>query len=244
MGAVFVLAAAAMIGAGRGRQAAPWIAVAAAVAFLVTPLSAPVWGLSTLLDRVQFPWRVLTVFDVAVCMLLALVLDARIRWTPTVARLMAVAVLLLTAQLLLPQGVLSDEARPAAREDARIAFHADAVEYLPSCRPLMATDPIIDGTSQRIVERALADRGDGVLPVLYYPFLAVLADGIEVPAACDPGTGLIRADVPDGAAVEIRKSTLPAERAGYAISALSLVILAACLPWRRRRALTVAAEIA
>ena len=80
--------------------------------------------------------------------------------------------------------------------------------------------------------------------MLYYPFLTVLADGIEVPAECDPATGLIRADVPDGAAVEIRKSTLPAERAGYAISALSLVILGAFLPWRRRRTFSVAPESA
>jgi hypothetical protein len=232
MGAVFTLAAAMMVADGRGRQVAPWIAVAAGVAFLVTPLSAVAWELSPLLDRVQFPWRALAVFDVAACMLLALVLDARTRWASIVAWLMAVTMLFITAQAFTGEEpvVLS---RPAAREEARIAARADAAEYLPSCRPVTATDIIIDGTSQQLVERALTDRGDDVLPVLYYPFLSVLADGVEVPAQCDPSTGFIRANVPEGAVVKIRKTTLPVERAAYAVSALSLMLLAGGLLWGR-----------
>ena len=247
-GAVFVLATAVMVAKGRARQIAPWAVVAASVVFLVTPLSAPVWNLSPVFDRVQFPWRALILFDLAACMLLAFVVDARTRWAPVLVVLLVAAVLVMAWGTATVRGVFKEEpaspSRGAVREAALIAAHADAAEYLPSCRREAAIDRQVVITSHDIVERALADRGAGVLPVLYYPFLAVLADGIEVPAECDPATGLIRADVPDGAAVEIRKSTLPAERAGYAISALSLVILGAFLPWRRRRTFSVAPESA
>jgi len=237
-GAATALAAVSMAVQGRWAQVAPWVIACVVVAFLVTPLSAPVWLLSPHLDRVQFPWRLLTVFDVAACMILALVLDARTRWTPIVVGAMVASVVLVTTQFLVAQGVFGGGpaalSRSPEREDARIAARAEAVEYLPSCRPITAADTIVDATSEAMVERALAERGGGVLPVFYFPFLTVLADGVEVPAECDPATGFIRADIPDGATVEIRKSMLPAERAGYAISALSLAVLAIGLLWRRR----------
>jgi hypothetical protein len=237
-----------MAAEGRARQVAPWAVVAACVAFLVTPWSAPVWNLSSVFDRVQFPWRALIVFDVAACMLLALVLDAGTRWTRIVVAFMVAAMLFMAALTMVGRGVFGEElaslTRPADREDVRIAARADAAEYLPSCRPLTAGDQLVDGTSQQMVERALAERGNGVLPVLYYPFLTVMADGIEIPTACDPATGLIRADGPEGAVAEILKSTLPAERWGYAISAFSFVVLAGGLLWGRRRVFAAAAESA
>lgn len=247
-GAVLILAAATMTAEGHARRVAPWVVVAACVAFLVTPLSAPVWNLSSVLDRVQFPWRALIVFDVAACMILAVVFDAGTRWTRIVVAFMVAALLFMSGLTMAGRGVFGEElaslSRPADREEARIAARADAAEYLPSCRPVVAGDQILDGTSQQIVERALAERGTGVLPVLYYPFLTVMADGVEIPAECDPATGFIRADVPEGAVVEILKSTLPAERWGYAISGFSLVVLAGGLLWRRRRVFAAAVKSA
>ena len=77
--------------------------------------------------------------------------------------------------------------------------------------------------------------------MFYYPFLSVTADGVPVPIACDPATGLIAADIPPGAKVAIAKKSLPVEQLAYAISAASLLLLFAGTAYAGRRSGTAPA---
>jgi hypothetical protein len=236
MGAV--VAVASILMAGRDRRALPWVIVIFAVLFLTTSPSWPVWALSPVLDLVQFPWRTLTFFEVAACMLLALALDSQFAKARILLGLMVVVILAMTAICVTGRGRVDAGAslvfRSPAAEDALIAAGADAAEYMPFCRNRDAADRVVDGSSRKIVETILAKAGEGVLPVLYYPFLRVRANGAEVPTACDPQTGLVRVEIAPGANVVVEKAAMPAERAGYAMSIVSLGILLGGLAYARR----------
>lgn len=58
------------------RQLLWWLAACALVAFMVTPVSRPVWELLPFLQQVQFPWRIMVVTDLALAMIGTLALDA------------------------------------------------------------------------------------------------------------------------------------------------------------------------
>lgn len=225
---VVASAAASMIAAHRGRSIAFWIIASVVLAFLMTPLSGWLWQSSPVLERIQFPWRALVLFELCACMLLAFVLDARPPGTHIVVQLLGVCAIVTFTLFLVGRGVLGSETalvKPMSVENDMIAIAADAPEYLPSCGPPADIVELTTGKWYRIVDRALAQRGPGVLPVFYYPFLSVTADGVPVPIACDPATGLIAADVPAGAKVEIAKKSLPIERLAYGISLVSLAVL-------------------
>lgn len=235
---VVMSAAVSMIAAQRGRAVAPWIVAAVVLVFLMTPLSGWLWQSLPMLERIQFPWRALVLFELCACMLLAFVLDARPQGTRIVVPMVGVCVIVTFIAFLFGRGVLGPEAslvNPIDVENAMIAIAADAPEYLPACGPPADPVDLATGKWTRIVERALAERGPGVLPVFYYPFLSVTADGAPVAIACDPATGLIAADIPAGAKVEITKTALPIERLGYAISAASLILLVAGMAYAGRR---------
>jgi len=241
---VILSAAAAMIAARRGRTIAPWIVAAVVLAFLMTPLSGWLWQSLPMLERIQFPWRALVLFELCACMLLAFVLDARPPGTRIVVLMVGMCVIAAFTAFLFGRGVLGSNAllsRPIGDENAMIEIAADAPEYLPACGPPADPAELATWRWDRIVERALAERGPGVLPVFYYPFLSVTADGVPVAIACDPATGLIAADIPAGARVEIAKKSLPVERLGYAISAASLILLLAGMAYAGRRGRNAAA---
>ncbi len=65
-----------------------------------------------------------------------------------------------------------------------------------------------------------------MLATFYYPFLTASADGVDVPIACDPATGLMAASIAPGSMVTIVKKPPPVERLGYAITLASLVLFA------------------
>jgi hypothetical protein len=235
---VILSAAAVLIAARRGRAIAPWIVAAVVLAFLMTPLSGWLWQSLPMLERIQFPWRALVLFELCACMLLAFVLDARPPGTRIVVLMVGMCVIAAFTAFLFGRGVLGSNAllsRPIGDENAMIEIAADAPEYLPACGPPADPAELATWRWDRIVERALAERGPGVLPVFYYPFLSMTADGVPVAIACDPATGLIAADIPAGAKVEIAKTSLPIERLGYAVSAASLILLLAGMIYAGRR---------
>ncbi len=230
MGAVVGVASVAIPLATRDRQTLPWAAMALVVLFLTSALSWWVWAISPALDLIQFPWRTLTFFEVAACMLLALALDAGLPRAGMLMRLMLVVAVLVTGKCMLGRGVAGADPilmfRTPAVEDERIAAGADAAEYLPYCRTPQSSDVVVEGTSQKIVEASLPKAGPGVLPVFYYPFLTVRVDGNEVDIACDPSTGFIKAELPLGANPKVEATALNVERIGYAITLASLALLA------------------
>ena len=146
----------------------------------MTSLSWWIWDLSPVLQLIQFPWRALTFFELAACMLLALALHAKLQKARMLMRLMVIVIIVMTAKCVVGRGMLGADPilifRSPPMEDAVIAAGADAAEYLPSCRTADPADVVPDGSSQKIVEASLAKAGAGVLPVLYYPFLSVFAE--------------------------------------------------------------------
>ncbi len=242
MGSVVAVAAIMLPRAIQDRRALPWSVIVFVVLFLLTRLSWWIWSQSPVLDLVQFPWRTLTFFELAACMLLALALDSKLPRAKLLLWLMVVVIIVMAAKSVIGRGALGQDPvlvfRSPAVEDAMLAAGADAAEYVPSCRIPAPSDVTPDGSSHRIVETALAKAADGVLPVFYYPFLRVLVNGEPVPVACDPPTGFIKVDIPAGARVTVEKASLPVERMAYAISLASLLILlaGAAYTWRRQAA--------
>ena len=169
MGAVVAVAAIVLPRVTRDRRTLSWSAIVFAVLFLSTSLSWWVWGLSPVLDLVQFPWRTLTFFELAACMLLALALDSKLPRAQLLLRLMIVVIVVMAAKSIIGRGGLGQEPalvfRSPAMEDAMLAAGADAAEYVPSCRVPDPSDVTPDGASHRIVEASLAKAADGVLPV-------------------------------------------------------------------------------
>ena len=109
-----------------------------------------------MLDLVQFPWRTLTFFEFALCMLLAIALDSKQPRGRMLLRLMTAVIVLMISLSALGRGAFGRDPilvfRSPAVEDAMIAARADAVEYLPSCRNRAASDVITDASSWKIVE--------------------------------------------------------------------------------------------
>ncbi len=242
MGALAIVAAVMVPLATKDERTWPWAIAVIIVLFLTTGLSWWVWNLSPVLDLVQFPWRTLTFFELAFCMLLAFALDSRLPRARMLLGLMAVVIVLMTGQAVVGRGAFGGDPvlvfRAPALEDAMIAARADAVEYLPSCRERSPSDVINDASSWKIVGASLARTSPGVIPTLFYPFLEVTADGQVLPIACDPATGFIMADVPEGSDIQLARKAFPLERTAYAISLGSIVLLlaGALHAWRRDRA--------
>jgi hypothetical protein len=233
MAAVVVL-----VKAGHAEAARPWAVMATIVALLVTPATAWLWNASTILDRVQFPWRWLSLFELCSCMLLALLLDRPSPWRRIPLQILVIALLFSLMLFLNGRGVI-DKDRSLTKsldvEALRLSQRADATEYMPACRLPRPSDEIVDGSSVNILEQGLSERGPNTLPVFYFPFLTVQANGTPVPIACDPATGFIIAEVEEGAKVEITKMALPIERLGNAITLASLALLAGAAWLSRRR---------
>lgn len=123
------------------REAMFWMVVAFACLFLMTPLSYPVWYLVTPLQKIQFPWRFMTVMCVALAALLALGITALERRFYLPGKKMRAFVSLLLA-LWIPYAVVQAwRAYPATRlnpaivrEDTdginrRLGLNRDAPEY-------------------------------------------------------------------------------------------------------------------
>lgn len=237
-GVVAVCAAIVLFIAGQGRSTVPWLVVAGSLVFVMTPPSAWLWHAFPALARVQFPWRGLVLFELSACMLLALVMQARPTGSRHVFQVLTVSLVVMVSMFLLGRGFFGSEAFLSSSQEteyAMIAIRADAPEYLPSCGPTPRPDELVSGQWYRAVDRALAARGPNTLPVFYFPFLTVTADGSPVPIACDPATGFITAQIDEGAEVDIVSAALPTEKLAYAISAASLVVLLAGVWFARRR---------
>jgi hypothetical protein len=223
IGAIYVAAA---IRQKRWLRFAPWAIFAVVALFLVSPFAAWVWdGLPRAFDKIQFAWRVLLLLDIAICMLLALVLDSDRATRAIFVRITLFALIGVTALFLTYAGREGKDGfrrRTAAAEENLIAARVEPLEYLPSCRPFQSTD-LSDGTSALIVQNVIAEKRPDELAVFHYPFLAVRVNARPLSTTCDPKTGLIVIGRNLGA-VEITTHWLEPERVGNVISLVSLLI--------------------
>jgi uncharacterized membrane protein len=255
-------------GATRGQMFARrlgWVAVAALA--LGSELAYPLYALLTPLQKLQFPYRF--VFLALLLANLALVIQlnegAWARWRGAVR---AAVLGLVLAQLTLMAYLQWDLYRRGERIPAESAFmagHFGQPEYIPAVRGPQWQRYIkedrfagecarlrIDCRETRQQTHAFATRIGTAgpvsvrLPLWAFPAWRVSVDGTAVGLDADPDTGLISVPVPPGEhAISVTWSRMPAEVAGWWISAASGALLAGSLGmarWRSRRLAQVASQ--
>lgn len=210
--------------------------------FLMTPASAPIWAILVPLQRIQFPWRILSVLSV----LLAVAAGAMLPWTHERLRRMVVGAMVVAMTLsscAFTAYTLDDEARVPdnAAAIARQYFAPDLRnEWLP--RGAEATIDAADRQAPLAGPGCTVEdfqRGQGrltcrvharrdtwvVLPHYAFPagWTARLG-GEPIPIAADR-RGLMRFELPAGtdALLEVTASYTPARRWGWIVAAATLL---------------------
>jgi len=240
------------------------VATLAAVA-MTMEVSAGVWSRVTILQFAQFPWRLLGVATVGVCLLLpsaAIALRARSPWWTVVAAGALYAVSLEDYAKIARTLPITPEAIYAHWRELPI-LTADLDEYGPIWRPtdrppswasgtilggegLSATDVRSNGID---LTAALDNRTGMDQPVVvafnYFPGWRAMLRGreAELPLSPDPGSGFIRVDaVPPGTSeVELRFGDTPTRRyckllsAGAGLGWLAAWPALGWATWGRRR---------
>jgi hypothetical protein len=217
-------------------EARPWAVLGAAIILLVSPFASPLWRHAGIFEIIQFPWRMLEFFDLAVCMLLALALKNR---TVPGKPLLRCLIYLCTGAI---AGVAGNQLLSEDRFDSQSAsLKPDAVEYLPRCNDFI---PRPDQkfwilTSSLLLEIRKLPMDASTLRLFYYPFLQAEVDGKILPMSCQSGTGLAHLDAPftGTGTIRIVPKPLPVERPALLITIAGLILIAllGLLPVLRRR---------
>jgi hypothetical protein len=242
-------------GADRVRAVA-WLLFAAGAWFLMTIVSAPLWTAVTLLQKVQFPWRVGIVLDLAVAATAVLVFKTidPSRRARTGALVALVAIPVVGTLVFGTQWARWDLSR---REDHRtkiaklVALAASPPEYftprataspLAVRAALVAAPDLVDPRGAgRVTVRARAPRriamrvsleraADVVVRQFYFPGWVARAPGWRAPIAAEPSSphGLLVFPLPAGRYdMEIALTRTWQETAGLIASALTVVAVAA-----------------
>ncbi|MCB4820767.1 hypothetical protein [Roseicella aerolata] len=258
--------------ARRDRRFAAGAVLFGLLCLLMTRLSSPVWALVPLLQRVQFPWRLMP-FAVAVwTALVARRLDQPAvpdRWSG--ARIAALAALLLAGLALwIPYSAVTARLPAFARHDwTRLQIPppgprprplVNPPEYAPRAAALAGwraevptTDAILQdrlarsratapdlristqpGGRLRVTGRLAAPSGV-LLPQFAFPGWSLAGAPPGTALATDPGSGLLRLDLPAGAVdLAVFRTTTEAERIGWAVSATILLFWLLLLLLARR----------
>jgi hypothetical protein len=221
--------------------------LAAAIAVLLTPLSAAVWRWAPELAFLQFPWRLLAVLAAVLATGIAL-LAARARLRRAPAALLG---LVLVAAMTWPAvRVFRQECDPEDTVAARLAvFEAKAGtdatdEYTPQNDdndvlrhddPPFWLAPDADASAPRgltpgpVARRFTVDSPTAQMLILNlraYPAWQVRVNGTLVPPRSERADGLIAVPVPAGRdRIEIAYGRTEDETVGIAISAASLLLL-------------------
>ena len=212
----------------RKRQT-PWTILAVVTFFLTSPAATYMWNAApAVFDKIQFPWRVLSLLDIATCMLFALTLEAKIWRQAVVVRLMLYGLIAVTTLFAVYQS--RDPAHGFARrsaevEDYLITARVEPLEYIPSCLMLRKSEKLIR-IADSIVKRSISQKVPDELGVFYYPFLAVYIDGKRAPTRCNPATGFI--DIgPHHGNIDVVIHSTHEEQVGNDLTLTSLLIFLA-----------------
>ncbi len=176
-------AVATVVKIGAVRKQLPFILIICVFAALNLELSAVIWNLISVFDRVQFPWRALSLIELAAAVLIgSLLVNSASR-----SALFLIFFLVIAAGGLIGTGHATYDNLQIMRyteqvEDVPITKRWSPVEYYPACLETShmraLSDDILAGPSS----------GDGARSPLYYPMLAS-AHGEAL--ICDPETGRI-----------------------------------------------------
>ena len=248
----------------RLRAIVPWLVFVALAWFLMTPLSRWLWETAPLLWKVQFPWRIAVVLDIATAIALLYSLQAlwRFRDGPSLLVVgLTVAVMgygLYSGRDVV--GNLDALENPGflAGRDAAVNRGVDAPEYAPAWSNTFADDPKGEIATMR---RVWVEPGKGEVKVLewqprhivmavnlretaelkvrqfYFPGWEAEQMDRELDLKIEPSVpaGLLDITAPAGSyRIALRLQPLRQELIGTAISALGLLLLG-LWAWRRRR---------
>jgi hypothetical protein len=225
----------------------PLSVLAAAIGFLLTPWSAPVWAHAPQAAFLQFPWRLLAVLAVAFALAATGLLE-RLRLNSATT---AVVALVLAAALALPAyRVFHQSCDPADTATARIALFHSSVgtdptdEYTPASADndvLKTSDPpywLAD--SPLAPAPATAAPGptpshftinaehaeDLILNLRDYPAWRILLDGATDSQRQHRDDGLIGLPIPSGhSTIDVRYGRSADQTVGDAISLLAVAVL-------------------
>lgn len=229
------------------------LAIFALVALLFSSeLAWPLYAYLPVLEKIQWPYRFVAPAMLCAGLSLAIVLSVRPlrahyqqRPLATVCALAAAGSCVLIA-LLLQLGVMKEGRPPViASEAMRGAFGQP--EYLPAkagpgwreyleaggwateCRRVGVECSEVVRTSHGWSGKVSATLPVTVrVPIFFYPAWSAWINGTSLPAQADPATGLIRFELPAGQHdLRVSWEGLPAERVGWWLSLVGLLLLAA-----------------
>ena len=208
---------------------------------LMTQASAPVWHLQTILNKIQFPWRLLFVQTLAVALLIG-VWAERSRWASLATPALVALLLGVNGSLLLYHDFVS----PPSPLPSDLYAHYEAPEYrlgpTDELRRLFPGDTkavFTTGQGEVHVERweprsielsaRVTQPGRLALRQFSYTGWEVRLDGQPIPTVADVKPGdLLWVALPTGEhRVEMQLVAMRSERLGWWASALGLVLLVA-----------------
>lgn len=212
--------------------------------FMITPFSASLWSIATPLQKLQFPWRLLTLITVALaglCGPVALMLQPRSRW------LLVAGLIALAWWRAIPYSQTSPamKFRPVATagEIAQDWFAPDLTdEWLPrGAQPIKPTVMPVQPTATAGVEvsdyrlspgklscQVSAPAAGGVVTLPHYLFAgwhATLAGKPCTLAADEQGLMTIALEPTASGELVAQFTSTPAKRLGWLVSSLSFVTL-------------------
>lgn len=245
--------------AARRRQALFWCAAGGLSAFMMVPVSKPVWELVSTLQIIQFPWRFATVLSVAIAALVALGLAAIKRpyrwqnvayaqagWTIFVGWLYVS----ITGAWPCFSKQISAATDPLLRDVPEYRPHWVHAELestvakfgeLPAKKVVFAqgggTVEVASWKPRRIALLAtVTNAGTMLVRQYYFPGWTAWVDGKRSKVEISEPDGLVQLSVAPGAhQIELRLVPTIQERLGQIISGVSLCVVVGLVVWEWRR---------
>jgi uncharacterized membrane protein len=221
------------------------LSLAAAVAFMLTPLSAPLWSYMPQLNFLQFPWRLLAILAVSFGFGISLALS-RINLRAGVVSLVCAAILAVPAYIVFQQRCYPEDTLPERHAIFRSANPGTdpTDEYTPKTADndaLAQTNPsywlgkdafaaapkdAAPGAAPRRLDLSLPVPQTLILNLRDYPAWSITRNGSPMTTRLQRDDGLIAFPLPAGSShIKIAYTTLTDQRIGYIVSALSLICL-------------------
>ena len=211
-------------------NALPWILISFVVIIANTGLFAPIWRNAGFFKTVQFPWRALSIMDMATGVIIANLWHWEKRDHKIISHLVFFVLafpLLIVAinQINYNDKKSSTFASENTVEQSLLDLKADGTEYLPACLQLPAINHRRLVTDEFAKKNIAATKIGQRPPAFYFPFLEVRQAGKILETSCDPKTGyLIWKGGNDTQPVYITRIKLPIENYGQMISSIGLIL--------------------
>ena len=234
-------------------------ALALAIAFMLTPLSALLWQYLPELRFLQFPWRLIAVLAAVFALSLAIALS-RLSLKPkptTIAALLAAAALTIPAygyfhQRCYPEDTLperlaifqstnpgtdpTDEYTPNTADNDALVQNNPGY-WLADQQSAPAPKDGSSGPAPQHLDLTSASPQALILNLRDYPAWQIKLNGSIVTTRLHRDDGLIALPLPSGAShIDITYTVLNNQRVGYLLSALSLLCITVIFVLRHRRA--------